>query len=38
MSLFVLKKIVVGELVDYFDECVDEGAECVEEFYQVEES
>lgn len=35
---FRFQKIVVSELVDYFDECVDEGAERVEEFYQVEES
>ena len=35
---FRFQEIVVGDLVDYFDECVDEGAERVEEFYQVEES
>lgn len=35
---FRFQEIVVGELVDYFDECVDEGAERVEEFYQVEKS
>ena len=35
---FRFQEIVVGDLVDYFDECVDEGAECVDEFYQVEES
>ena len=35
---FSFQAIVVRELVDYFDECVDEGDERVEEFYQVEES
>lgn len=35
---FAFQKIVVGELVDYFDECVEDGDEAVAEFYRLEES